>query len=54
MIVGPLFFARAFLRDAVATGLAEPDGLTHYSWPSESVDVVDMWPPLDMDYRSSF
>ena len=33
MIVGPLEYARAFLRAVVATGLYEPNGLTSYSWP---------------------
>lgn len=51
MIVGPLEYARAFLRALVATGLYEPDGLTSYSWPDQVSQVVSTWPPLDLEHR---
>lgn len=54
MIVGPLDYARAFLRAVVATGLHEPDGLTSYSWPERVSQVVSTWPPLDLEFRTSF
>jgi hypothetical protein len=53
MIVGPLEYARAFLRAVVATGLCEPNGLTSYSWPDQVRQVISTWPPLDMEYRSA-
>jgi len=49
MIVGPLDYARAFLRAVVATGLDEPDGLTSYSWPDRVSQVVSTWTPLHLD-----
>ncbi|CAB4922591.1 unannotated protein [freshwater metagenome] len=53
IIVGPLEYARAFLRAAVATGLNEPDGLTSYSWPGRSTEIVSAWPPLNLEDRLS-
>jgi hypothetical protein len=52
MIVGPLEYARAFLRAVVSTGLSEPNGLTSYSWPDQVSQVISSWPPLDLEYRS--
>ncbi|GAB3657267.1 hypothetical protein GCM10027596_12450 [Nocardioides korecus] len=52
-IVGPLEYARAFLRAVVATGLCEPNCVTSYSWPDQVSQVVTTWPPLDMQYRST-
>jgi len=52
MIVGPLEYARAFLRAVVASGLHEPEGLVSYSWPDRVSNVVSTWPALEMDGRS--
>jgi hypothetical protein len=54
MLVGPLEYARAFLRAVVATGLHEPGELTGYSWPDRGSQVVITWPPLDVGRRGGF
>lgn len=47
MIVGPLEFARSFLRAVIAAGLGEVAVLTNYSWPARIRQEVTAWPPLD-------
>lgn len=54
MIVGPLEYARAFLRAVVATGLYQTDELTCYSWPDRVVQAISTWSPLDPECRSGF
>lgn len=54
LIVGPLEYARAFLRAVVTTGLRGPDALTSYSWPAAVSEVVSTWPAIDLDYRAEF
>ncbi|WP_207084750.1 hypothetical protein [Nocardioides sp. S5] len=51
MLVGPLAYARAFLRAIVSADLSEPTELTCYSWPDGATDVVAMWPPVDLHGR---
>lgn len=51
MIVGPLEYARAFLRALVATGLSQPSVLTSYSWPDAVSQEISTWPPLDIEHR---
>jgi len=47
LLVGPLEYARAYLRAVVAPGIHGPDELTSYSWPDRITQIVTTWPPLD-------
>ena len=51
LLVGPLEYARAFLRAVVATGLSGPEDLTGFAWPGRSTHVSSAWPPLDLEGR---
>lgn len=51
ILVGPLEYARAFLRAVVTTGVSEPCDLVSYSWPDQVSRTVATWPPLDVAPR---
>lgn len=52
IIVGPLEFARGFLRSVLMTGLDDCKAITSYSWPDGLTTTQVAWPPIDLDGRS--